>query len=742
MVAQTETVLSRHWLLQNPFRDLRVQYGIKLGLAGLLALFLTQVLRLEHPSWAILTTMVLMSARYVGSIAVKAIMRVVGTIVGALIGIWLAGNYASTPAIFLPVLFLVVAFAGYKFGKLGASQVPYAYFLVGLTTLTVVTYGVTDPNNVWQIGLNRALEILVGVISSLLVTTLIWPRYAREEFLETARDALKTVRELVLTQTNVSLGRAPGSARVEQIQQAFGDRLSVLRNLLQSGSRESTVFSAHLSNYNAFLVSLTNLFQVALDLSRRPVEPSILGHVESELASLVDAASEEFNILTGPHHPDEKLRSSRLPEAFVAFEEKVNEMHDQGFFFSAPSATTMTFYGHFAALRSLRDELTDLRALIEGLPRVGQPMPDAKPHWDLLPAIDWFWVKVGIKGGIAAVISILLLKWINPPGPTSIPLMAWTLTVLGRAFLRTGGTGDLRAFQHAFLAALCLAGCATLLFPITPFLADYAAMNLVLFLILLVFGFFTARLPGVNFSTQISFLAISALVGLNPQEPVPAQTIIDTFLGLIAGIGVGTIVSRLIWPVLPQKVLRDNLLAILAQIKALLSEAPDREKIQTQLAILPIEALQAARQIRMKACSKEETARIGALIRTLQKLVTRVTELISRKPGLPETAEPVLRPRFESLEVEFGQMLDALAEQFRRGDSRGELPSIGDALADLDQAVEQVRESRLLSGERLEAAVRMMDLVDRYHATGEALEECVRLVRTLELGRYWGDYAL
>jgi len=72
------------------------------------------------------------------------------------------------------------------------------------------------------------------------------------------------------------------------------------------------------------------------------------------------------------------------------------------------------------------------------------------------------------------------------------------------------------------------------------------------------------------------------------------QTIIDTFLGLMIGIGIGTVVSRLIWPVLPQRVLKDNMLALCGQIKALLSGEPHREKIQTQLALFPVEALQAA----------------------------------------------------------------------------------------------------------------------------------------------------
>jgi hypothetical protein len=75
---------------------------------------------------------------------------------------------------------------------------------------------------------------------------------------------------------------------------------------------------------------------------------------------------------------------------------------------------------------SLRDELNSIRSLAEGLPRFGQAVPEAKPHWDFL-------------------------------------------------------------FQKAFCADLCLAGCVFLLFLTTSFLADYAVMNLVLFLILFVF---------------------------------------------------------------------------------------------------------------------------------------------------------------------------------------------------------------------------------------------------------------
>src|SRR6202047_922421 len=267
MVARTEAVpvvTKWHWMPQDPFGDLRIRYGIKMGLAGLLALFCTQVLRLPHDNWAILTVLVLMSAQFVGSITVKAIMRVIGTIVGALVGIWLVGDYTSTPAIFLPVLFLIIALTSYKFGQVGARQVPYAYYLLGLTTLTIATDGVTAPAQAWQIGLDRSEEILVGLISSLLVTSVLWPRYAREEFLEAGRAALKTVNQLLSAHLQASIDPAIAHSETKEIHSTFDQQLSVLRNLQQAGARESTFFSARLSNYNAFLVSLITLFHAGL----------------------------------------------------------------------------------------------------------------------------------------------------------------------------------------------------------------------------------------------------------------------------------------------------------------------------------------------------------------------------------------------------------------------------------------------------------------------------------------------
>ena len=84
MIAPTEAsrVSTRfEWPLEGLFRDLRVRYGIKMALAGMLGLFWALALRLEHPNWAVLTVVVMMNSQHVGAISVKVFMRVVGTII-------------------------------------------------------------------------------------------------------------------------------------------------------------------------------------------------------------------------------------------------------------------------------------------------------------------------------------------------------------------------------------------------------------------------------------------------------------------------------------------------------------------------------------------------------------------------------------------------------------------------------------------------------------------------------------
>ena len=64
------------------------------------------------------------------------------------------------------------------------------------------------------------------------------------------------------------------------------------------------------------------------------------------------------------------------------------------------------------------------------------------------------------------------------------------------------------------------------------------------------------------------------------------------------------------------------------------------------------------------------------------------------------------------------------------------------ALTAIDDATQQIRDRNMLAGLPFDAPLRVLDLVEHYHATADALEECSRLLCTLKIQRYWGDYGL
>jgi len=738
MPAQTESTN-----LLSPFSDLRVRYGIKLSLASLLSLYVALVLRLEHPNWAVLTTLVMMNSHYVGSTALKALLRCVGTIGGALLGVWLVGTYTSSPVVFLLLIFIILGIAVYKFGQYPSSQAPYAYYLVGLTTLSVATYGIQDPSDVWRIGLNRALEILVGSFSSLALTSIIWPRHAREEFFELSCKALETAAEVVSLETASYIQLRDRSGQLEQLRKRFEQQVSTLRNLLQAGARESTRFYGRLGNYNAFVVSLTNLFQAALHLeTKRQEEAQYIARTQNELAAASAAVAQEFQILMSPYPPGARLPETTINEAFDTLFEKLSALRAAGLFVESSIEINIAFFSHIAALRTIRHELLEMRQIKQGLPRLRAASPERKRAWDLLPTIDWLWMKTAFKAALAAALSLLLIRWTHPPGPAALPLAALLFSVLQRTFIRAGGTGDLRAFQRLFFASLILSVYAGLLILITPFLADYLVMNLVLFIGLFIFGFVTARTPGFSFWAIVTILSTSVLLGLNPQIPVASSTIIDSVLGLITGMAIATVIGRVIWPLLPQRLLRDDLVEFFGQLKAFSNRKLPIKKIQTRLALLPIEALQATKIIPLLGFTGEQQRQFELLIRALSSLAAQRTALARRRFELPAKLDALVHSELELLEIEFDQMTDAFADCFRKGDCRREFPTVRGALEGLRQRAEQVRRERILASESLDAPIELLEVISRCQRIGDTLEECVSLIKSLSIHRYWGDYAL
>ena len=82
-----EPEIARENVFRKWWSNLQLRHGLKMGLSGVLALYLAELLRLQVPAWSLFAVIVLMIPRYVGSIALKSLLRMIGTLDGGALGI-------------------------------------------------------------------------------------------------------------------------------------------------------------------------------------------------------------------------------------------------------------------------------------------------------------------------------------------------------------------------------------------------------------------------------------------------------------------------------------------------------------------------------------------------------------------------------------------------------------------------------------------------------------------------------
>jgi hypothetical protein len=126
----------------------------------------------------------------------------------------------------------------------------------------------------------------------------------------------------------------------------------------------------------------------------------------------------------------------------------------------------------------------------------------------------------------------------------------------------------------------------------------------------------------------------------------------------------------------------------------------------------------------------------------MQALVMQSMALLSEPQPLPDNLWSALRPEFDGLETEFHRMLDTFVRNLRKGDCRQPVPTLRDAMTKLEKALEAIRQSKLLAEQKFEVVLSLLELVNRYQSTAEALETCSAILQTLQLDQYVGDYAL
>jgi len=727
--------------VRNFFADGAIRYGLKFGLAGMLAVFLSLVVRLQEPTWALFTVYVLMIAHYVGAIAEKSIFRIIGTTVGGVLGYLITATFQQNPVIFLTLVGLVVGAATAMFGQ---SKYPYAFLLCALTMVVVVSNGMSDPDHSWWFMLLRIEEVSVGILSVIVVQSLLWPRFARVEFGQNVRSAFADLRNCFAESAPVIFDGH--NAEAVRRAEGFPSRVTALRGLLDFGARESSYFRARLPTYSEIATCVSRIASAIVTLGRTlPSDSVYRQEVSGELRALHDRITASLDELSREDSTVDSRRARReaLEDAVQALDRRLSDIRETEGMRGVDPRIAMSLGIHVTALLDLRDQIKRAHELLDSLPAdPTQRSVETEPFAP--PTPPPFWMKTGVKSAIAVVAALLIDNWAHIPGGTMFVLGAWVFTALDAT--SPGGQGDRRSFHYAAYNVAAMLALSLILIAARPMLSSYAVMNTVIFTWLFVWGYLTYSTRGMTIPMQLAMLASVGILALNGQRPIPFQSIMDFFLGIVLAQILSALIQRTLWPSLPQWEMRDRFIEFLRTCRAIVEQGPQSVPFwkRVRLALIPGETLQRIHVLREPLCPAGEPEQLEAYLHSLQRVGGHLLVTVGKlDPLIPKEHKPEASRLLRELEAEFNRQIDSHLAGLRKGD----LATLdGGAIEDLLERwiswVGRLRIWMLEHGYEPIDVLRILGLSARYEEAGRDFIVARKQAAKLRLPLYIGDYAL
>lgn len=713
--------------------DPAIRYGLKFGLAGVLAVYLALLIRLQEPVWALFTVFVLMIAQYVGAIGEKSVFRLIGTVAGGLIGYLLTGSLQQNPVIFLTLVGLVVAVSTAMFGQ---SRYPYAFLLCGLTVVVVAGNGMADPETSWKYMLWRVEEVTLGILVTMVVQSVVWPRYARREFLTNLREGFTDLRGCLAGTAAGLLDGAPSDSAERAAE--FPARITALRGLLDFGARESQHFRDRLSTFFELTTCEARMaFAISTLREALPADSEYRTALRDQVTGWAQALDQALANLGDPDAGPSVRANDReqLKKAEAAVHMRLLEL--RGLLPSVPGTDeALVLSGHLLAFQEIQTQVLRAQELMDSLP--ADPLVPSTDHAPILsPWPPPFWIRTGIKAGLATTSALFLLNWLNPPGGSMLVLGAWVFTAMNAT--SPGGQGDRRAFHFVPISILALLVLSLILLAARPMFSSYAVMNTVIFVWLFVWGYLSFTTRGITIPMQMGMLSIVGILGLNGQEPISFQAVVGFFFGIALALLLASVIQRLLWPSLPQWEIRDRLKELATLSQHILRLGAEHVPLwqRTRLALVPGEVAVRLPHLDDPVHHPGEAQKIAQILRHLTRACGHLLVTAGNLDRF-ENPEPV-RELHRALEEGFDEIRSLL---------RGHRPShdtiqhLKTALVRLSTWADAARHHMLATNQPPPEILILLGMVERYRLAATDTISATELLGSLDPGALNADASL
>jgi uncharacterized membrane protein YccC len=262
-------------------------FSLRCWIATILAFYVAFYLQLEAPYWAGLT--IWFVAQPTPGMAIsRGFYRILGTLVGAAVGVALMGLFAQTPELFIFMLALWLG-ATTVASNLLRNFRAYGAALAGYTTAIVALGAYTNPDHVFDIAFARGSSTVIAIACSALVTTLFAPH-------RTYGRTMTRLRQVV-AQAARRASIAPASPLAEKlvVGKPLLAELIALDAEIDFAAAEAAQFRLHVNTARSLLAHLFGAIAAKRSMDARIVRAHLLS---PDLLEAIAVAESLFQSVT------------------------------------------------------------------------------------------------------------------------------------------------------------------------------------------------------------------------------------------------------------------------------------------------------------------------------------------------------------------------------------------------------------------------------------------------------------
>jgi uncharacterized membrane protein YccC len=319
---------------------------LKTAIAAALSFVLYRALHLQHGYWATISAIIVMQSN-IGRSLSESSNRIIGTAIGALIGA------VVMAALHMNALSLAIA--------VGLTAIICTLLrLASSMRLACVTAAIVlliSESSAWRSGLNRFIDVVIGVIVALGVS-LVWPARARDDLRSSLATTVRVLQQIFSAVVSCAFGescdRHSIDAHRDRAYQLARTNNDLLRDVARERSEDSVLLAAIQQSVTRIRDHLLGMDYSARSMTNDTLAKSLIQSLK-ELTRAMDAA---FSYLAADIGDDvhEPLPADLHP-ALQRLDQSFDQLRAQGAFRSYGSDELLRFYSLLYRLRQLVSEL-------------------------------------------------------------------------------------------------------------------------------------------------------------------------------------------------------------------------------------------------------------------------------------------------------------------------------------------------------------------------------------------------